>query len=77
MENSLKYGSSLGICKSEQIAGTNAIGLAKFLKKPVQLVGPEHYNIKLHKWTCSAAPIKNSYGDIVGIINMNSLILTN
>jgi len=71
LENSLKYGSSPGICKSEQIAGTNAIGLAKFLKKPVQLVGPEHYNIKLHKWTCSAAPIKNSYGDIVGIINMS------
>ena len=70
LENSYKLGSCPGACKSEKSAGTNAIGLARFLKTPIQLVGPEHYNARLHQWTCSAAPIKDSFGQILAIINM-------
>ena len=32
-----------GACRLETIAGTNAIGTALYLKKPVQLWGHEHY----------------------------------
>lgn len=70
LENSYKLGSCPGACKSENLVGTNAIGLAHFLKIPIQLVGPEHYNARLHQWTCSAAPIKDSFGQILAIINM-------
>jgi len=70
LENSRKLGSFPGVCKSEHLAGTNAIGLASFLKIPIQLIGPEHYNIRLQQWTCSAAPIKDIFGNILGIINM-------
>jgi len=70
LENSYKLGSRPGVCKSEKSEGTNAIGLAHFLKSPIQLVGPEHYNARLHQWTCSAAPIKDSFGQTLAIINM-------
>jgi len=70
LENSYKLGSCPGVCKSEKSAGTNAIGLARFLKIPIQLVGPEHYNARLHQWTCSAAPIKDPSGQTLAIINM-------
>jgi PAS domain S-box-containing protein len=70
LENSRKLGSFPGACKSERLTGTNAIGLASYLKIPIQLIGPEHYNVRLHQWTCSAAPIKDIFGNILGIINM-------
>jgi len=70
LENSYKLGSCPGVCKSEKSAGTNSIGLAHFLKIPIQLVGPEHYNARLHQWTCSAAPIKDPFGQTLAIINM-------
>jgi len=70
LENSYRLGSCPGACKSEEIAGTNAIGLAHILKIPIQLIGPEHYCSRLHQWTCSAAPIKDSFGQTLAIINM-------
>ena len=70
LENSRKLGSCPGVCKSEKSAGTNAIGLAHFLKISIQLIGPEHYCGRLQQWTCSAAPIKDIFGNILGIINM-------
>ena len=70
LENSRKFGTFPGVCKAEHLVGTNSIGLASFLKIPVQLIGPEHYNIRLHQWTCSSAPIKDIFGNILGIINM-------
>jgi len=70
LENSYKLGSCPGACKSEKLAGTNAPGLSHFLKIPIQLVGSEHYNTRFHQWTCSAAPIKDSFGQTLAIINM-------
>lgn len=37
--------------------GTNAAGLCLALKRPVQVLGPEHYNTHLHNLNCSATPI--------------------
>jgi len=41
-----------GCRRTEDEVGTNAIGLALSLRKPVQVTGPEHYNINHHLWTC-------------------------
>jgi len=63
-------GSFVGVCRNEASSGTNAINLAALLGKPVQLVGPEHYNEQLHYWTCSAAPVFSSEGEMLGVINI-------
>jgi transcriptional regulator of acetoin/glycerol metabolism len=60
-----------GCSRSEQDAGTNAIGLCLQEKKPIQLTGAEHYNINHHPWTCSSAPIFNSNRDLMGAITLS------
>jgi PAS domain S-box-containing protein len=58
-----------GINRNEATSGTNAINLAALLEKPIQLIGPEHYNAALQHWTCSAVPIKDERGKIIAVIN--------
>jgi len=60
---------ALGVCRSESVCGTNAINLAALLEKPVQLLGPEHYNVALQHWTCSSVPIKNEKNKVIAVIN--------
>jgi transcriptional regulator with PAS, ATPase and Fis domain len=59
-----------GVSRSEQNTGCNAINLAAVLRRPVQLAGPEHYNAQLQYWTCSAAPIFNPDGVMLGVVNI-------
>jgi PAS domain S-box len=56
---------------SETSVGTNAIGTAAILKKPIQTSGAEHYCLKHQVWTCSASPIFNLEGEIIGILDMS------
>jgi transcriptional regulator of acetoin/glycerol metabolism len=56
---------------SEKVVGTNAIGTALYLNKPVQTIGAEHYGINQHSWTCSAAPIYDEDDNLIGCINMS------
>ncbi len=62
---------SIGSMWTEESIGTNAIGTALYLNKPVQIIGSEHYCIKNQCLTCSAAPIHNEIGEIIGCINMS------
>ncbi|MDR3562467.1 MAG: sigma-54-dependent Fis family transcriptional regulator [Negativicutes bacterium] len=61
----------LGANWREEEAGTNAIGTALVIKGPVQVSGAEHYCQKHHSLTCSAAPIVDSHGRVVGILDMS------
>ncbi|NFO11913.1 sigma-54-dependent Fis family transcriptional regulator [Clostridium botulinum] len=56
---------------TENIVGTNAIGTALYLNKPVQTIGAEHYGVNQHSWTCSASPIHDEDGNLIGCINMS------
>ncbi len=56
---------------TEEEVGTNAIGTAMVLKKPFQTSGAEHYCQKHQSWTCSASPIFNSNGQMIGILDMS------
>jgi len=56
---------------SEKVVGTNAIGTALYLSKPVQTIGAEHYGANQHSWTCSAAPIYDEDDNLIGCINMS------
>lgn len=59
-------------CKwTEENVGTNAIGTCLHLNKPIQTLGAEHYCKNQHGWTCSAAPIHNDKGKIIGIIDLS------
>jgi PAS domain S-box-containing protein len=56
---------------SEEKVGTNAIGTAIKIDQPLQVIGAEHYCQKHHIWTCSAAPIHNQNGDLIGVLDMS------
>ncbi|AIF53341.1 sigma-54-dependent Fis family transcriptional regulator [Pelosinus sp. UFO1] len=56
--------------------GTNAIGTALMIKEAVQVSGAEHYCQKHHCLTCSAAPIFNPTGQVIGILDMSGASYT-
>jgi PAS domain S-box-containing protein len=56
---------------TEESVGTNAIGTAAVMKRPIQTSGAEHYCQKHHSWTCSASPIFNEVGQMIGILDMS------
>ena len=59
-----------GASWSEQNAGTNGVGTALVVGQPLQVFSYEHYCICAHFSTCSAAPIVDIDGTIVGVLNM-------
>ncbi len=59
-----------GAYMSEQHIGTNAMGTALWEKNPVQISGEEHFVKVYHRWTCSAAPIQDPKGNIIGTLNL-------
>ena len=56
---------------SEAVAGTNAIGTALKESKPVQVTGPEHFCRKHHRLTCSSAPVFDSSGTLIGVLDIS------
>lgn len=60
-----------GVNWAEGCVGTNAIGTALTLGHPVQVTGTEHYCESHHLWTCSAAPIRNQDGQIIGFLDIS------
>lgn len=71
MQNADKLNFVKGELWTEEAVGTNAIGTALYLDKPIQTIGAEHFGINQHSWTCSAAPIHDEEGNIIGCINMS------
>lgn len=51
--------------------GTNAIALGLVTGKPVQVSGAEHYCLRHHEWTCSAAPIYGVDSQIVAFLDIS------
>jgi transcriptional regulator of acetoin/glycerol metabolism len=63
-------GLSVGADWKEAAVGTNAIGTCLHIKAPIQVIWTEHYCKLGQRAACSAAPVKDAEGQIVGIINM-------
>ena len=59
-----------GAYMDERSIGTNAMGTTLAEVKPLQVSGEEHYVKAYHRWTCSASPIRNSMGEIIGSIDL-------
>lgn len=71
MEKNRKLNFLKGCKWKEEDVGTNAIGTCLYLDKPIQTLGAEHYCKEQHGWTCSAAPIHDDKGEIIGIIDLS------
>jgi transcriptional regulator of acetoin/glycerol metabolism len=51
--------------------GTNAIGTALATGAPIQVSGSEHFCLRHHAWTCSAAPITGQGGKIIAVLDLS------
>ena len=59
---------------SESCTGTNAVGTAVALKRPVEVHSVEHFCETVKIWSCSAAPIIDAIdGDLLGVIDVTTL----
>lgn len=59
-----------GAYMDEKNIGTNAMSIAVSEKVPVQVSGEEHYIKAYHRWTCSASPIRDCEGNVVGCLDL-------
>lgn len=61
-----------GAAWSEDTTGTNGIGTALELRRPVQVHSAEHFVRTLHNWTCAAAPVHDPRdGRLLGVIDVS------
>ena len=57
---------------SESLAGTNGLGTALATGRAVAVTGLEHYLLQLGDISCSAAPVRDAAGAIVGVLDASS-----
>lgn len=70
LSEALKLKMVAGAYMDENHIGTNGMSLALSEKMPIQIYGKDHFIKAYYKWTCSAAPIKNKDGKVIGIIDL-------
>lgn len=58
---------------SEEVMGTNAIGTAIKDKLPTQIMSYQHFSVINQSWSCSASPIFNRAGKMIGVLNVSGL----
>jgi transcriptional regulator of acetoin/glycerol metabolism len=56
----------------EAVAGTNGLGTALATGQSVAVSGPEHYYLGLGDISCTATPVRDAQGDIVGALDASS-----
>jgi hypothetical protein len=62
---------------SERAVGTNAIGTALAVERPVQVYSAEHFVRSHHEWTCAAAPIRDpASGQMLGVVDVSGAAAT-
>ncbi|MFI6348386.1 GAF domain-containing protein [Streptomyces sp. NPDC050560] len=53
-------------------AGTNGIGTALVVRRPVQVTSAEHFVSRHHPWTCAGAPITDPRdGRLLGVVDLS------
>jgi transcriptional regulator of acetoin/glycerol metabolism len=70
--NSLRF--IRGTRWDEISVGANAIGTALAAGKDIHMLGAEHFCKSHHPWTCSAALIRNSLGEIIGCLDISGSV---
>jgi transcriptional regulator with PAS, ATPase and Fis domain len=59
-----------GAYMNEENVGTNAMSFVIKTGVPVQLTGEDHYIEAYNRWTCSAAPIRDNKGNLIGVLDL-------
>ncbi|WP_094607684.1 Anaerobic nitric oxide reductase transcription regulator NorR [Sporomusa silvacetica DSM 10669] len=62
------FNATAGSVMREDTGGTLAHALCLTLRRPVQLLGPEHYCIVFQNYAASAAPILDKYGNAIAVL---------
>ncbi len=57
---------------SEAVCGTNGTGTALACGRSVSVSGLEHYFLRLGDISCSATPVRDAQGEIVGVLDASS-----
>ncbi|AWI06348.1 sigma-54-dependent Fis family transcriptional regulator [Clostridium drakei] len=60
----------VGAYMSENSIGTNAMSIALKEHTPIQISENEHFTTAYQRWTCSAAPIHDIDGTVIGALNL-------
>ncbi len=55
----------------ESVTGTNAIGMALFERREAEVRGGEHYYAPHRVLSCSASPIFDPLGEVVGVLDLS------
>lgn len=71
LQNAYKLNLIKGASWAEKDVGTNGIGTALAIGKPIQVSGAEHYCRRIHVWTCSAAPIWDDNNRVIGALQIS------
>ncbi|WP_309568880.1 sigma 54-interacting transcriptional regulator [Clostridium estertheticum] len=70
VEEALSLNMVVGAYMSESSIGTTAMGIAIKEQNPIQISEKEHFIAAYQRWTCSAAPIHDIDGTIIGLLNL-------
>ena len=57
---------------TESVAGTNGLGTALAAGTAIAVTGLEHYFLKLGDISCTAAPVRDAHGQVVGVLDASS-----
>jgi len=57
---------------SESLRGTNAIGTALKEAAPIEIIGAEHFFVRNNFLTCSAAPLLDHEGQMLGVLDISA-----
>jgi len=63
-----------GVQWTEEYGGNNSVGSVIKLKKPLQILGPQHYLKRCHSVTTSSAPIFGPEGELLGGITIIAVL---
>ncbi|MEL7167465.1 MAG: hypothetical protein AAGL96_18535, partial [Pseudomonadota bacterium] len=66
-------GIALGSVWDERIAGTNGVSMALAEGREFTVRGNDHYYSQLQPFACTAAPLRNSANEIIGVANLSSI----
>ena len=58
-----------GSCWQEAVAGTNGLGTALAAGQPVAVTALAHYFFSLGAVSCTAAPVRDAQGEVVGVLD--------
>lgn len=72
LDSKMQYALQPGASWGEAVRGTNAVGTAVVDQAPVMITGNEHFLDSVGYLSCCSAPIKDSKGELLGVLDLTS-----